>query len=565
MPTKSSPDKAKDLLCELFERYRGLFLERDSNNQEKPISANNAARQLAHDLISLWGIEPQAEQDKKQYPGMGGIASLQGKLSELFKKNATDQIQRIYNLDKEDRVKLLIRLLYLMRMAEQNEGAETLSPIFNHTDKMDEEGHIFEWLGWGEYLKWRVFREAIRPKPLPKPWKQVLSPAALRYPFTEPDSPIQQGPVVDYIDFFQSEEPLILQHDPSDIPLAHTILDRTVCPAEEIQCRWFSKEFELTVPGFKDFHNWLQGKLYNHPQYYQRILYNAITARLSSCRVRDNRPVFTFQPTRYFYYMLTNQLLQAHAEFKEETLLPKQFQGKALGGRTIRELLMPRNDQGLYLDSLETARTSNHLGLTCIVMTADRYILLFEREKTANTDPGKLGFITSMAMPYEVGVLPHTLLCLEGFKELGLQVIECLDHGNDDALPSPPRLLYLGTVMEWARGKPEMYFLARSRLTLAEHIERLAPTEAYAEGEDRTRSAVVSRPALELVRNKELFFRFDSRSDILEAIPRHVISLLTTGDFAFQEAAKGGLALLYLACQSKSEEHRELLRKYLPS
>ncbi|MGX5913497.1 hypothetical protein ACR0ST_02010 [Aliidiomarina sp. Khilg15.8] len=98
--------------------------------------------------------------------------------------------------------------------------------------------------------------------------------------------------------------------------------------------------------------------------------YNGLTLSLKAIQPADEQLTLRFRKSNYYSYLATNML--------PEVRLP--------GGLSYRDVLEP----GPALHSPDVAMAENHVGLSCLMLTTDNYLLIPVRKKTTNVFKGQL-------------------------------------------------------------------------------------------------------------------------------------------------------------------------------
>jgi len=168
-------------------------------------------------------------------------------------------------------------------------------------------------------------------------------------------------------------------------------------------------------------------------------------SRLVSVVDENGKLKFGFQKVNYSDYIVTNMSME---------VVP-------LGSNsTLREILEP----GPNLTSLELSKCSNHLGVSCLVITADNKLVLQKAAAQKVTGAGQITSSASGAMDWkDPNVNPFEIIQAELYEELGL---------TDEETSS---VRGIAIARELARGgKPEMFFVLNSDLTSEEMLSRIA-------------------------------------------------------------------------------------------
>lgn len=146
--------------------------------------------------------------------------------------------------------------------------------------------------------------------------------------------------------------------------------------------------------------------------------------------VIGNRFLMTFSKVNYSDYIVTNNSM--------EIVLPS--------GKTVRDVLEP----GPELKPLSESKCSNHLGISCLMITADNKLILNVGTQSKITGAGKISSSASGSMDYkEPHVTPFEVMHAELYEELGIVPSEKTSDIRAIALA---RDLQRG-------GKPEMFFV----------------------------------------------------------------------------------------------------------
>lgn len=159
--------------------------------------------------------------------------------------------------------------------------------------------------------------------------------------------------------------------------------------------------------------------------------------------------VLRVQPVQYEVVCRTNLCMDA-----EETP----------GAETLRQIVHREH----RLSSLSESRLAEPLGVNFLLLTADARIVLPRRSYRVVVRPGELSPSFSGDFAYaDVGTEARAFnavqLLREGFEELNLQPDDILSEG----------VSFLGLTRELVRGgKPEAFFIGRTKLTAGEFRER---------------------------------------------------------------------------------------------
>lgn len=168
-------------------------------------------------------------------------------------------------------------------------------------------------------------------------------------------------------------------------------------------------------------------------------------SRLASIKEENGRLVFSFQKVGYSDYIVTNMSM--------EVVLPGS-------NKSIREQLEP----GPALTRLDESKCSNHLGVSCLVITADKKMILQKASQAKVTGARQITSSASGAMDWtEPNINPFEVIQSELYEELGLT--------NEETL----YVTGIALSRELARGgKPEMFFILKTELTSDEILSRVA-------------------------------------------------------------------------------------------
>lgn len=168
-------------------------------------------------------------------------------------------------------------------------------------------------------------------------------------------------------------------------------------------------------------------------------------SRLTKVIDQNGRLKFTFQKVKYSDYIVTNMSME---------IVPPG------STRSLRETLEP----GPNLSKLEDSKCSNHLGVSCLVITDDNKLILQKASSKKVTGAGKITSSASGAMDWKMpNVNPFELIQAELFEELGLSHEETSDIRG------------IAIARELARGgKPEMFFILNTDLTSNDILARVA-------------------------------------------------------------------------------------------
>ncbi|USA44004.1 hypothetical protein NCG89_04295 [Spongiibacter taiwanensis] len=196
----------------------------------------------------------------------------------------------------------------------------------------------------------------------------------------------------------------------------------------------------------------------------EKFDYNGLTLSLQRICIEKSAPRLTFRRSSYYSYLATNMLPEVPIS----------------DGLTYREVLEP----GPKLNSLKVAIPENHLGLSCLFVTSDHYLLIPIRSKFNNVFQGQLspsvsgaGNIGTCYSESEGIYSPRAWLEKELQEELpflcnSTQTIIPTDQTERKHFLAQAR--YLGMSRELRRcGKPEIFFslnLPASMLQMANAI-----------------------------------------------------------------------------------------------
>ena len=208
-------------------------------------------------------------------------------------------------------------------------------------------------------------------------------------------------------------------------------------------------------------------------QTYGKTYRNDPKARLSEFSINQNgAPILTFQKVKYADYIVTNNSME---------IVPTG------STQTIREILEP----GPRLKTLSESKCSNHLGLNCLVLTADNKIILQRAGMQKITGGGQTTSSASGAMDFkESFVNPFECMQAELFEEIGLTQEETAEI----------KAIAIGR--ELARGgKPEMFFILRTNLIAQEILDR-QPNDPDREVASRFEVEVTEEKARELIEDQ---------------------------------------------------------------
>jgi len=260
--------------------------------------------------------------------------------------------------------------------------------------------------------------------------------------FGNPEDPT--APVVqpcDYVSYYSSIVNQLISIDGIKLPYIEIWSNRQGLESEFIDCQLMEKDFqldELLLDKVQKLRDWLE---------LDHIVGNRSVARLHHIETRKESLTFHFQETKYAYGLLTNFHLDV--KFKEWVV-------------RLRDLLA--KDPLLPLESPKN-KCSNHLGVSCIIETADKKPKIFLQKRSSevavfpnmigNSAEGALGFESSCP---ESGIRkapsPFRGILLEIMYELGI-------------MPETIPLLKMMAVSRGLEsgGKPHAFFVARTSLT----------------------------------------------------------------------------------------------------
>lgn len=170
-------------------------------------------------------------------------------------------------------------------------------------------------------------------------------------------------------------------------------------------------------------------------------------SRLVSLDQQD-KLIMTFQRVNYSDFIVTNNSM--------EVVLPTT-------GKTIRESLEP----GPELSPLSESLCSNHLGISCLVVTSDNKLILNVGSSTKITGASKISSSASGSMDYkEPFTTPFEVMQAELYEELGIVPSE---ETSDMRAIAIARELQRG-------GKPEMFFVMFTEFS-SDHILSLVRSD----------------------------------------------------------------------------------------
>lgn len=176
-----------------------------------------------------------------------------------------------------------------------------------------------------------------------------------------------------------------------------------------------------------------------------KTYHDGAKARLVSVADENGRLNFIFQPVNYSDYIVTNNAME---------VIPPGW------NQSIRDLLEP----GPNLTSLKDSKSSNHLGLSCLVLTADKKLIMQKATSNVISGAGKVKCSASGAMDWQDPFAnSFEVMQAELYEELGLS------HEETSTLQA------IAVARELARGgKPEMFFMLKSELTSTDITARIA-------------------------------------------------------------------------------------------
>ena len=178
--------------------------------------------------------------------------------------------------------------------------------------------------------------------------------------------------------------------------------------------------------------------------------FNGTTLRLNGFG-DDERIAFRFQYARYYDYLVTNG--------SHDSVLFNEL--------TVRDILEP----GPALSPLEASHCANHLGLSALIVSEDNFLLLQLRSQHVSSFAGMLSPSVSGAANADTFQNAQGSLTFAAWfeAELGEEVSSQLtlnDFSGVEALGVSRELIRLG--------KPEIFFVARARLSRSEIDARIA-------------------------------------------------------------------------------------------
>lgn len=487
------------------------------------------------------------------------------------------------NREEEDVARFLLRICFVLRRKDQRDNRDNENLKLSNSDleevllssfpRGDSSSSKTIW-ATNRYYTWPFVWSTIAPngtEELPEDWSEPTKNKdgrqnehaekkprsrfgkAISQRFLEIDAPFEpEFDPQDYIYFFDGggikfDKPNGTTDNKESVGIACTIEDDSLRDPDSIIYIHDSQNFQFSESSLEEHRNWL-GLEDDKDETKARI------KSIHKDKVSDQLHII-LQPVKYSYYCVTNLPISLSMKYLD--------QGK-YGNRTnVLDWLCPIDEQdGIRkLPNLETCQLSNHLGVDCIVITKDGYLLMYRRLQNEMTDPNTIGFTPSIAMYYYIDeknkdkdLETHTpqSAIKEAFShELGKSA--SLDEIHEGFLYTGAisrSMLYLGTFREWARGgKPEMYFLTRSSLSLQEHKKRLP--ESSASGQ--TRLAPRKKDLQESKDFKLCDGDFSSMLDYRD-VQRRLWRLVNDRKAVLQESAKAGIYLLSKAYETEPEK-----------
>lgn len=169
--------------------------------------------------------------------------------------------------------------------------------------------------------------------------------------------------------------------------------------------------------------------------------YNGRTLSLRSMNISDQSIEFEFIKSNYYNHLVSNCIPEVNSSL----------------GNTYRDLLEP----GPKLNDLEYTMASNHLGMSCMVFTADERVVLSLRGQKTNVFRGKLS--PSISGASNVNSCLSSLNSEISLKNWVLNELE--DEIPGLCYKDLESLFYIGSSRELLRnGKPEIFLCARTSL-----------------------------------------------------------------------------------------------------
>jgi transcriptional regulator with XRE-family HTH domain len=286
-------------------------------------------------------------------------------------------------------------------------------------------------------------------------WKSQNGPGRSSTHMSMADTNLQADRADELISFYSNEESvgISLCNALIKLPFAFAIKPRGrgLCDEQKIQIR-ISNEAPYKIPS--------ELSKYSDPvaiEASQLGHFDGTVFRLAEIASVDEGKILTLRRTSYFDALGTN--------FNMDSL-----RGESLG--SLRQFLHGRSRRlhvGLKGDPLV-----NHLGVVIMVETADGYLIVQERSgEVANRAFTRSSSISgSIKEKHLAKFTSETLLSLSDI------AVIAAEHGVEELAVDIENLYFLGLLREYLRGgKPELYFLARTKLKLSEVQSRLRHAE----------------------------------------------------------------------------------------
>lgn len=228
-----------------------------------------------------------------------------------------------------------------------------------------------------------------------------------------------------------------------EIPKSLLISDiEFILTEEEYQVPWFIEESarKILLTKFIDSSNFCEDLMGEG----RGSDYNGTTLSVNKYEIKDNKLIFYFKRSFYFNYLVTNVSPEV----------------EILGHKTIRHLLEP----GPKLNKLSQSSAENHLGMSCLIITKDNYIVVPKRSNKTSVFRGQLS--PSVSGAANISTCMDENGNISAYQWLMKEVEEEL---HKELVVSEEKVKLIGFSRELRRlGKPELFFLIHSQYSKSE-------------------------------------------------------------------------------------------------
>lgn len=248
--------------------------------------------------------------------------------------------------------------------------------------------------------------------------------------------------------FFSTKDRIVSCSVEVEIPKGLTIADiEFELMDEDYQIPWFIEESarKILLTKFIDSSNFCEDLMSEG----RGSDYNGTTLAVKDYKISNKQLKFQFRKSFYFNYLVTNVSPEI----------------EILGHKTIRHMIEP----GPKLNNFFYSSAENHLGMSCLIVTKDNYIIIPKRSFKTSVFQGQLS--PSVSGAANIATCMNKVGDINPYQWLLKEIEEELDEKLSVTMDE---VKFIGFSRELRRlGKPELFFLINSKKTKKEVSEIL--------------------------------------------------------------------------------------------